>query len=122
LPVETVTAVLRAFAEPLRVEPVTLREPGPGEVLVGMVAAGVCHSDVGQADGEWSHPLPVVLGHEGASVVEVVGPGVDGLDVTPERLEQARRPGASRLSTRATSTRSTTSGKRRPRPGSTGRS
>jgi S-(hydroxymethyl)glutathione dehydrogenase/alcohol dehydrogenase len=48
-------------------------------VLVRLVCAGICHSDVGQADGEWSHSLPVVLGHEGAGVVEAVGPGVDSV-------------------------------------------
>jgi S-(hydroxymethyl)glutathione dehydrogenase/alcohol dehydrogenase len=79
VPLETTAAVLRAFGEPLLVEPVTLRAPGRGEVLVRMVAAGVCHSDIGQADGEWSLALPAVLGHEGAGVVEAVGPGVEGL-------------------------------------------
>lgn len=78
LPLETRAAVLHAFGDPLRIERVTLRDPGPGEVFVRMVAAGVCHSDVGQADGEWSFPLPAVLGHEGAGVVEGLGPGVDG--------------------------------------------
>jgi Zn-dependent alcohol dehydrogenase len=73
----TTAAVLRAFGEPLAVEPVELREPGPGEVLVRMHAAGVCHSDVGQADGDWAYPLPAVLGHEGAGVVEAAGPGVE---------------------------------------------
>lgn len=73
---ETRAAVLRAFGEPQRVELLEVREPGPGEVRVRMVCAGVCHSDVGQADGEWTHPLPVVLGHEGAAIVEEVGPGV----------------------------------------------
>jgi S-(hydroxymethyl)glutathione dehydrogenase/alcohol dehydrogenase len=74
--VETTAAVLRAFREPQVIETVELRDPGPGEVLVRVVCAGVCHSDVGQADGEWSFPLPAVLGHEGAAVVEAVGPGV----------------------------------------------
>jgi Zn-dependent alcohol dehydrogenase len=69
MPVDARAAILRAFRQPMTVEPVRLREPGPGEVLVRMAAAGVCHSDVGQADGEWEHPLPVVLGHEGAGVV-----------------------------------------------------
>jgi Zn-dependent alcohol dehydrogenase len=78
--VRTKAAVLRAFRGPHRVEEVELRDPGPGEVLVRVVAAGVCHSDVGQADGEWGFPLPVVLGHEGAGVVETVGPDVHGLD------------------------------------------
>lgn len=73
MPIESVAAVLRAFGEPHRIEPVELRDPAPDEVLVRMVAAGVCHSDVGQADGEWAFPLPAVLGHEGAGVVEAVG-------------------------------------------------
>lgn len=80
MPIETTAAVLRAFGRPLSLEPVTLRDPGPGEVLVRMVAAGVCHSDVGQADGEWGFPLPAVLGHEGAAVVEALGPGVEMLE------------------------------------------
>jgi Zn-dependent alcohol dehydrogenase len=77
--VETTAAVLYAFRGPHRIELVELREPGPDEVLVRIVAAGVCHSDVGQADGEWAFPLPAVLGHEGAGVVEAVGPGVAGI-------------------------------------------
>ena len=72
----TRAAVLRAFGRPQTIEEVGLRQPGAGEVRVRMLAAGVCHSDVGQAAGEWSHPLPVVLGHEGAAIVEAVGPGV----------------------------------------------
>lgn len=69
-------AVLYSFAEDHEIAEVTLRDPGPGEVLVAISAAGVCHSDVGQADGEWDFPLPAVLGHEGAGVVEAVGAGV----------------------------------------------
>jgi Zn-dependent alcohol dehydrogenase len=71
----TRAAVLREFSAPQRVEEVRLRAPGRGEALVRLTAAGVCHSDVGQADGEWEFPLPAVLGHEGAGVVEQVGPG-----------------------------------------------
>jgi Zn-dependent alcohol dehydrogenase len=73
---QTRAAVLHAFREPHSIEHVLLRDPGPGEVLVRIVGAGICHSDVGQADGEWGFPLPAVLGHEGAGVVEAVGPGV----------------------------------------------
>jgi Zn-dependent alcohol dehydrogenase len=76
MPIEATAAVLHAFGQPLEVERVELRDPGPEEVLVRVVAAGVCHSDVGQADGEWTYPLPAVLGHEGAGVVEAVGAGV----------------------------------------------
>jgi Zn-dependent alcohol dehydrogenase len=76
----TRAAVLRAFREPQLVEEVELRRPGSGEVLVRMACAGVCHSDVGQADGEWSFPLPAVLGHEGSGTVAELGPGVVGLE------------------------------------------
>ena len=76
---KTTAAVLHAFGEPHRIEEVHLRDPGAGEVLVRVVAAGICHSDVGQADGEWGFPLPAVLGHEGSGIVETVGPGVSGL-------------------------------------------
>ena len=77
--VETTAAVLRAFRAPQTIETVEIRDPGFGEVRVRMVAGGVCHSDVGQADGEWPHELPVVLGHEGAGIVDAVGPGAGEL-------------------------------------------
>ncbi|TLS40284.1 Zn-dependent alcohol dehydrogenase [Streptomyces montanus] len=53
-----------------------IREPGPGEVLVAVSAAGLCHSDLSVVDGTIPFPVPVVLGHEGAGVVEAVGEGV----------------------------------------------
>ncbi|QNP72053.1 Zn-dependent alcohol dehydrogenase [Streptomyces roseirectus] len=53
-----------------------VREPGPGEVLVAISAAGLCHSDLSVVDGTIPFPAPVVLGHEGAGVVEAVGAGV----------------------------------------------
>jgi S-(hydroxymethyl)glutathione dehydrogenase / alcohol dehydrogenase len=81
VPVETTAAVLKEFGLPQVVERITVRDPGPGEVLVRLHAAGVCHSDVGQADGDWPFPLPAVLGHEGAGVVAAVGPDVDGVPV-----------------------------------------
>lgn len=52
MPVEARAAVLRAFGTRHSIETVTLRDPLRGEVRVRVVAAGVCHSDVGQADGE----------------------------------------------------------------------
>jgi S-(hydroxymethyl)glutathione dehydrogenase/alcohol dehydrogenase len=79
LPTEARAAVLRAFRCPQEIRQVSLRAPADGEVLVRISAAGICHSDVGQADGEWDFPLPAVLGHEGAGVVEAVGPGVCGV-------------------------------------------
>ena len=70
-------AVLYEPMTPLVVEEVDIDEPGPGEVLVKMSASGVCHSDWHVVKGEWTHvPLPAVLGHEGAGVVEAVGPNV----------------------------------------------
>jgi Zn-dependent alcohol dehydrogenase len=95
VPLETVAAVLHAFGEPQSVEPVVLRDPGRGEVLVRVVAAGVCHSDVGQADGEWGFPLPAVLGHEGAGIVEAVGPGVEDVEVG-RRVVLSLAPGCGR--------------------------
>ncbi len=89
---ETTAAVLRTFSAPQSIETVDLRDPGLGEIRVRMVAAGVCHSDVGQADGEWPHPLPVVLGHEGSGVVESIGPGVRGLRVG-QRVVLSLAPG-----------------------------
>lgn len=72
-------AVLERAGEPLRVEELTLPEPGPGQVLVRIAASGVCHSDLHQALGDWGETGPVVLGHEGAGYIEAVGPGVEGL-------------------------------------------
>ncbi|MGB2710669.1 MAG: alcohol dehydrogenase catalytic domain-containing protein [Conexibacter sp.] len=71
-------AVLEEFGAPLVVQEVELSEPGPGEVLVRLVACGVCHTDLYTASGaDPSGYAPTVLGHEGAGVVERVGPGVD---------------------------------------------
>ena len=70
-------AVLHEVKKPLAVEDVDLMEPGPHEVLVRWVANGVCHSDLHVMTGDYPHPLPVVLGHEAAGVVEKVGPGVE---------------------------------------------
>jgi S-(hydroxymethyl)glutathione dehydrogenase/alcohol dehydrogenase len=64
---------------PLAVEALELAEPQHGEVLVRMVASGVCRSDLHVVDGEWERPVNVVLGHEGAAVVEALGSGVTGV-------------------------------------------
>ncbi|MGH2930392.1 MAG: alcohol dehydrogenase catalytic domain-containing protein, partial [Solirubrobacteraceae bacterium] len=72
--------VLREPGVPPAVETVTLEAPRAGEVLVAIAAAGVCHSDVHLADGSLgAGRWPMVLGHEGAGVVEAVGEGVTGL-------------------------------------------
>lgn len=66
-------AVLRAPNEPLSIEEVAISKPGPREVLVRVKAVGVCHSDVHFWDGSFPYPLPTILGHESAGVVEQVG-------------------------------------------------
>src|SRR6058998_859203 len=69
-------AVLWEQGQPLSVESAELDSPGPGEVLVEIKAAGVCHSDLHPARGDWPTKTPVVLGHEGAGIVREVGPSV----------------------------------------------
>ena len=70
-------AVLEQFGAPLQVQEVDLAEPKAGEVLVRLVACGVCHTDLYTASGaDPSGYAPAVLGHEGAGVVERVGEGV----------------------------------------------
>jgi len=70
-------AVLEEFGQPLVVQEVELTDPGAGEVLVRLVACGVCHTDLYTASGaDPSGYAPCVLGHEGAGVVERVGAGV----------------------------------------------
>jgi S-(hydroxymethyl)glutathione dehydrogenase/alcohol dehydrogenase len=72
----TRAVVLRRLGEPVTVETLELAEPRAGEVRVRILASGVCHSDLHVRDGEWPRPTPVAMGHEGAGVVEAVGPGV----------------------------------------------
>ncbi|MFD8072500.1 Zn-dependent alcohol dehydrogenase [Streptomyces sp. NPDC059718] len=62
--------------QPAVVDDLEVRDPGPGEVLVRIHAAGLCHSDLSVVDGVIPFPVPVVLGHEGAGVVEATGAGV----------------------------------------------
>jgi alcohol dehydrogenase len=68
-----------AASQPLSIEDVELAPPGPGEVLVRVRAAGLCHSDLSVIDGNRPRPLPMVLGHEMAGVVEAVGADVADL-------------------------------------------
>ena len=66
-------AVLREVGKPLQIEDVQINKPGPHEVLIRTKAAGVCHSDLHFIEGKYPHPLPAVLGHESAGVVEAIG-------------------------------------------------
>jgi len=66
-------AVLRAQNQPMEIGEVSVANPGPREVLVRTLAAGVCHSDLHFLDGSYPYQLPTILGHESAGVVEAVG-------------------------------------------------
>jgi len=70
-----------ADSRPLSIETVTLDPPGPGEVLVAIKAAGLCHSDLSVINGDRPRPLPMALGHEAAGVVEALGDGVSDLTI-----------------------------------------
>ena len=71
------TALLEAGQKPLTiVDDVEANDPGPGQVLVRVHYCGICHSDLTIIDSANPAPLPVVLGHEAAGVVEAVGAGV----------------------------------------------
>ena len=74
-------AVVQRFGAPLTIEKVAVPSPGPGEVLVKIVATGVCHTDLHAADGDWPvKPVPPFIpGHEGAGIVAAVGAGVTQL-------------------------------------------
>lgn len=74
---------LRPYAEskPLTLERISLDDPGPGEVLVRITAAGLCHSDLSVINGDRPRPLPMALGHEATGVVEAVGEGVTSVSV-----------------------------------------
>ena len=73
---EVTAAVVHEEAQPFSVEDLELEEPRADEVLVRVVATGMCHTDVIVRDQWYPVPLPAVLGHEGAGVVERVGEGV----------------------------------------------
>ena len=76
---QATAAVLYQVKQPLVVEDVEVLEPGTHEVLVRWVANGVCHSDLHVITGDYPHPLPVVLGHEAAGIVEKVGAAVESV-------------------------------------------
>ncbi|MGW2382340.1 NAD(P)-dependent alcohol dehydrogenase [Streptomyces sp. NPDC001658] len=77
--ITTRAAVVESGGAPFTLSDVVLDEPGPHEAVVRMVAAGLCHTDLGVASGGLPFPLPGVLGHEGAGIVEAVGSAVTGI-------------------------------------------
>ena len=79
MPQEVRAVVALKKGAPVEVLPVIVPDPGPGEVLVGVQACGVCHTDLHYRDGAIGDEFPYLLGHEAAGIVEAVGPGVTGL-------------------------------------------
>ena len=84
-----------AQSRPLKIEEVHLDAPGPGEILVKMKAAGLCHSDLSQVAGLRKRTVPVVMGHEGAGIVRDVGRGVKadmvvGIDLLSFNLHEGQ--------------------------------
>ena len=80
MPREAVGAVVAAPGALPRIQPIAVDAPGPGEVLVRLIASGVCHSDLWATQhGNWGEPFPMLLGHEGAGVIEETGSDVTTL-------------------------------------------
>lgn len=81
LPKKMKAAVLREFGQPLRIEEMPVREPGKNEILVKVIASGVCHTDLHAADGDWpvKPKLPLIPGHEAIGYVVALGPDVKGI-------------------------------------------
>lgn len=77
MPTNARGVIARTPGKPAQVESFTIGDPGPNEVLVKILASGVCHTDLGVKDGVYgSDGFPFLLGHEGAGIIEAVGPGV----------------------------------------------
>lgn len=73
---KSLAVICRDIERPLTIEEIQVDPPGPGEVMIRMVACGVCHSDLSAATGVINFPPPLILGHEGAGIVMEVGAGV----------------------------------------------
>jgi Zn-dependent alcohol dehydrogenase len=84
--------VLRSPGKPPQLEDVELSAPQAGELLVRIEAAGVCHSDYHYMTGDLTAPLPLVLGHEGAGIVEEVGSSASGRVRVGDRVALLWRP------------------------------
>jgi aryl-alcohol dehydrogenase len=74
-------AVLRRLGAPFAIEEIELADPKPDELLIRIVSAGICGTDIHRASRASSVPLPIILGHEGSGVVEAIGAGVTGVEL-----------------------------------------
>ena len=77
MPITARGAIARVPQQKVSIEEFSIDDPGPNEVLVRILASGVCHTDLGVKSGTYgTEGFPFLLGHEGAGVIEAVGPGV----------------------------------------------
>src|SRR5689334_17071398 len=81
MPLRYRAAVLHATQAPMSVETVTTAEVKGNDVLVRMRAAGLCHTDLEVIEGSLHYPLPIVLGHEAAGIIEQIGADARGVAV-----------------------------------------
>ena len=81
-------AIVRAVNAPWTIEDVEVSAPREDEVLVRMVGTGICHTDITCREGHFPVPMPIVLGHEGAGVVESVGAKVTLVACDPSAVDQ----------------------------------
>lgn len=81
IPKKMKAAVVHEFGRPLQIEEMPVREPGRHEILVKVIASGVCHTDLHAADGDWpvKPKMPLIPGHEAIGYVVALGPDVKGL-------------------------------------------
>jgi len=81
LPKTMKAAVVREFGKPLQIEEMPVKSPGKNQVLVKVIASGVCHTDLHATDGDWpvKPKLPLIPGHEGIGYVVALGPDVEGV-------------------------------------------
>jgi propanol-preferring alcohol dehydrogenase len=81
LPKKMKAAVVREFGKPLQIEEMPVREPGKNEILVKVIASGVCHTDLHAADGDWpvKPKLPLIPGHEAIGYIAALGADVKGM-------------------------------------------
>lgn len=93
MPTQARGAIARTPGAPVSIEEFTIGDPGPNEVLVRILASGVCHTDLGVKMGAYGNEgYPFLLGHEGAGVIEAVGPGVTGHQVGDHVILAWRAP------------------------------
>lgn len=86
-------AIARVPNQPVSIEEFTIDDPGPNEVLVRIIASGVCHTDLGVKSGTYgSEGFPFLLGHEGAGVIEAIGDGVTNVKVGDHVILAWRAP------------------------------